>query len=146
MKRHRPPGDAGGVAVQILGTALLVLLLTGGLGLAEAARASAARTAALRSLAAAVQSAAGAATEAEARAVFSQVLAANLGRDPYQADLHPLAAGAPDPATGRPVPRAALSGRLRFTYRLQYLGRLLPPLPVDLHHTALWAPERNGKG
>ena len=110
----------GGIAVQVLGAALLPLVLVMGLGLAEGARALTVRTGAQRSLAAAVQSAA-AAAPMRREAVFRQVLAANLGQVAHDARLRMVA--------------GELVGDLRFPYRLTYLGTWLPPLAVEISHT-----------
>ncbi|HLN61954.1 MAG TPA: hypothetical protein VK464_10435 [Symbiobacteriaceae bacterium] len=117
MTGRRP---RGGIAVQVLGAALLPLVLVLGLGLAEGARALSVRTGAQRALAAAVQSAA-AAAPVRREVVFRQVLAANLGEMVHDAHLR--------------VAPGELVGELRFPYRLTYLGTWLPPLAVQISHT-----------
>lgn len=111
-------GEQGGIAVTLLGGALLVLLLVGALGLAESARATMVKTRATRALAAAIHSAALEAPvgTAAAERVYHRVLAANLGDTPYEANLT-FQAG-------------TVTGTLIFSYRLEYLGRWLPALQV----------------
>lgn len=127
----------GAAAPHILGLALLLLLLVGGLGLAEQVRAAAARTAGARALAAAVQSAARVegGDLAGINRTFRQVLGANLPGVELKAAVVPLPAGALDPATGERVTRLSLSGRLRLEYRPEFLGRWLPPFAYELYHT-----------
>lgn len=110
----------GGIAIQVLGVALLLLLIVGGLGLADAARAKALRTSAMRSLTAAVQSAARAPV-ADRQATFDRVLRANMAGAPYRAELHldPLSA----------------TGRLWIEFKLEYIGRWLRPIQLEMEHT-----------
>ena len=111
----------GGVAVILLGTALMLLLVVGALGLAEGARAKAVRSEAQLALTAAVQSAARAPVP-EQQAAFMRILKSNLpGRADYRAELA--------------VEPTALTGRLLIPFQLQYLGRWLPPFTLEITHT-----------
>lgn len=114
--------DDGGVSVFVLGVSLMLLLLVAGLGLAEGARAKAARTEAMRALIAATQSAARAPV-AEQQTAFMSVLKANLGPSliPYRADLQRSPEG--------------VTGRLRMPFSLHFLGKWLPPFTFELTHT-----------
>lgn len=130
--------EQGGTAVYLLGAALLCLLLVGALGLAEVSRATMARTAATRALAAALDGAAlthgtdPAATERR----FRQLLAANLGPVEHEADLRVLDSGQPDPFTGERFARPVLTARLTLRYPLEYLAPWLPPIPLRATHIA----------
>lgn len=128
----------GAIALHILGGVLMALLLVGGLGLAETARALTLKTQATRALAAAVQSAAQA-DEADREQVFRQVLAANLdaAAGSYRATLHLLAPGSVDPVTGARLERPAVSGQLDLTFRLNYLTSWRSEVPLRLQHTTL---------
>lgn len=119
--------ERGGAATQLLGGCLLLLLLTGGLGLAEIGRASLVRTRAALALEAALE---GAATAPAARrqAVFQQILARNLGGHPHRGELRLLRTGEPDPVSGERLRGPALLGELRMEHRLAYLARWLPGL------------------
>lgn len=134
-------GQAGGAAIQVLGAALLVLLLVGGLGLAESVRAATVKAQATRALAAATDSAArlDPRDRRAAEALFYRVLAANLGGAPYLASVTLLPDGGRDPVTGQALDRPLVSGRLELQYRPEYIGRWLPPVPVRLSYTALAA-------
>ncbi|HYG56717.1 MAG TPA: hypothetical protein VD902_01425 [Symbiobacteriaceae bacterium] len=119
----------GGAAPHVLGAALMLLLLVGGLGLAESARAQAVRTAAMRALTAAVQSAARAEPAAAAR-TFQEVLRANLGDTPHRAWVT--------------VSGTAVTGHIRLEHRMAYLARWLPPFQWELVRTEPFV-KRNGR-
>ncbi len=109
-------GVQGGIAVTLLGGALLILLLVGALGLAESARATMVKTRATRALAAAVHAAALEAPvgTTAAERVFHRILAANLAGYEYAAEIT------------IPAHEGTVSGTLILPYRLEYLGRWLP--------------------
>lgn len=110
----------GGIAVQLLGAALFLLLLVGGLGLTEMRRALAVRTEAKRALLAALQSAA---TSPTPQQTFDWYLAQNLRDQPFQAQLDRLAPGAADPLTGAELQRPLLTGEISLPYQISWLGR-----------------------
>lgn len=136
--------ERGGAAAQLLGGCLLLLLLTGGLGLAEISRASLVRTRAALALEAALE---GAATAPAARreAVFRQILARNLDGSPHRGELRLLRAGEPDPTSGERLRGPALLGELRMEHRLAYLSRWLPGLEL-IQRRILPLSERNRPG
>jgi hypothetical protein len=110
----------GGIAIQLLGALLFVLLLVGGVGLLESRRALAARAEAQKALQAALQSAVTSPTPAT---TFEWYLAQNLRGQPFQASLERRATGEPDPLTGAPLPHPLLTGQLRLPYQFTWLGR-----------------------
>ncbi len=137
----------GGAAIYLLGGALLVLILVGSLGLGEAVRASAAKARATRALSAALRSAAqlDLHNRDQVERTFRQVLEANLGAQPHEAELVILPDGGFDPLSEQQVARGAISARLEIPYRLDYLGRWLPELKLQLVHLE-FAVKRNGVG
>ncbi len=131
--------ERGGIAIHMLGVSLLLLLLVGGMGLAETARAMAVKAAATRSLAAALQSAARHPDPADRKAVerlFRQTLKANLGGLPHTAELRIVPAGGRDPVTDRRLDRPVLVAHLTLEHRLAYLGRWLPAIRLEVAQTA----------
>lgn len=112
--------DRGGIAVQLLGAALFLLLLVGGLGLAESRRALATRAQAQRALRAALQSASASPTPTE---TFDWYLEQNLPGESFQASLRRRAPGEADPLTGAPLSRPLLTGELALPYQFSWLGR-----------------------
>jgi hypothetical protein len=121
--------QAGGVAVQILGLSLFLLLLTAGIGLLESARAMTTKSLARRSLQAAL---AGAVQSPDPDATFQQLLALNLVDQPFEAQLERRDRGEADPQTGAPLPHPLLIGDLRLPYRIIWLGRRLPALTLHV--------------
>lgn len=121
----------GGVALQILGGAFLLLILVLGLGLAEYVRATAVKTVGMRALAAAVQSAA---LSPEPDMTFRQVLALNLPGIEHRAYLSEVAAGQRDPIAQEPYKTRMLVGALELEHRLDYLGQWLPAVRLRLTH------------
>ncbi|HWI63698.1 MAG TPA: hypothetical protein VNT75_17830 [Symbiobacteriaceae bacterium] len=118
MMRRR---EAGGVGVLVLGVVLMLLLLVGGLGLVEMSRAKVVRSHATVALTAAVQSASRAPV-GEQQALFMSVLRENLqGETDYRAELR----------TGP----GEVTGRLELAYRLAYIGRWAPPIPLVVTHS-----------
>lgn len=129
------PGQQGGIAVTLLGGVLLVLLLVGALGLAESARATMVKTRATRALAAAVHSAAlaasaGAGRTAAASRVFHRVLAVNLAGYAYTAKV----TLSPD--------QGMVTGTLLLPYRLEFLGQWLPAVPMRITQSEVLAGRR----
>jgi hypothetical protein len=129
--------EDGAAALYMLGLALMVLLLVAGLGLADAVRANIIKTAAARALLAATQSAARADPQdpAAVRRSFERVLDANLPGTRHQADLALVPKDGVDPLTGRQFDRATVSARLQMPFRLEYLGKWLPEIRLQLFHS-----------
>jgi hypothetical protein len=121
--------QTGGIAVQILGLSLFLLLLTAGLGLLESARAMATKSLARRSLQAALASAVQSANPNE---TFHQILALNLIDRSFEAKLERRDRGESDPQTGAPLPHPLLVGDLRLPYRITWLGRRLPAVMMHV--------------
>lgn len=137
----------GGAAIYLLGGALLVLILVGSLGLAESVRASAVKARGTRALSAALRSAAqhDLHDQQQVERIFRQVLEANLGAQPHTAELVILPEGGYDPLSEQQVGRGAISARLEIPHRLDYLGRWLPEVRLQLVHLE-FAVKRNRAG
>jgi hypothetical protein len=143
--RSAAGAEGGGAAPYLLGACLLLLLLTAGLGLAEAARAAACKTWLLRATVAATEGAAAlAATDAaEAHRIFHRLLQENMaglvavtGAPPYEAALHLRPAVTDDPPSARGQPAPTAVGEVRLRLPLLYLAHLLPAVPVTAVHAA----------
>lgn len=123
--------ERGGAAAQLLGGCLLLLILTGGLGLAEVSRAVLVRTRAALALEAALEGAS-AVPAAHREATFRRILARNLEGSPHRGELRLLRPGEQDPVSGEPLRHPALLGDVRMEHRLAYLARWLPELELAL--------------
>ncbi len=128
-------GQRGGVAMQILGGAFLLLILVLGLGLAEYVRAAAVKTIGMRALAAAVQSAT---LTNDSEAAFRTVLALNLQGIEHRATMSGVAAGQWDAVAQEPYKTRMLVGTLELEHRLDYLGQWLPAVRLRLTHAEPW--------
>lgn len=135
--------EQGVAAPYLLGSSLLVLLLTLGLGLADSVRATAYKTLLIRSTIMATQGAARTLEqgEAEARQTFARLMDENMDL-PYTVNLRLYPDGGTDPITGRRFKGPAAAAEVRVELRLAYLGHFLPAVTIRAIHGESAPPQR----